>query len=332
MEARRLANAQRKKEEEARAAELERKQREEIEKRKREREAEEKRIRPALKKVLPRRLPWRCVAHSIVQAPSDDESNKKRKLEPVVKKPAAAKEPPKKADSRPPSRIGKPNLGASTSSQVAGPSGGSVLGNKSQIRGPTPTPSVKLVAQPPPPPPELPMPPSFAAPAPPAAAPAQSTAPTMIPTKNKFAPASSHGPTKVLQEQMQARVQAQLDAANGEPTADDIELPEINSEYSDSDDEDRQKTFDPPEWARSPNLKRYLRDQQGTDPDEVFGAIREINMEDIFRGEKTRHSKFRARSSSANWAGTDGLTMEEKEAYALRMGYKATVLTKQATM
>ncbi|KZW02199.1 hypothetical protein EXIGLDRAFT_735681 [Exidia glandulosa HHB12029] len=318
MEARRLANAQRKKEEEeARAAELERKQREEVEKRKREREAEEKRLRLPTKK-----------------APSDDESNKKRKLEPTgVKKPVvAAKE--KKAggnDSRPASRIGKPNLGASTSSQIGGPS--TFGGTKSQIRGPTPgpsaAPSVKLVAQPPPPQ-ELPAPPTFAPPAPPqASAPAQ----TMIPTKNKFPPAASQGPAKALQEQMQARVQAQIVAASGDPPPEDIELPEINSEYSDSDDEDRARTFDPPEWATSPRLKQILRDQQRVDPDEVFGAIREINLEDIFKGDKTRHSKFRARSSSANWAGTDGLTAEEKEAYALRMGYKnTTVLSKQNTM
>ncbi|EJD47772.1 hypothetical protein AURDEDRAFT_62109 [Auricularia subglabra TFB-10046 SS5] len=132
---------------------------------------------------------------------------------------------------------------------------------------------------------------------------------------------------------MQARVQAQIDAANGDPSPDDIELPEINSEYSDSEDEDRVRTFDPPEWAQSPNLKRLLREQQKTDPDEVFGSIREVDMEDIFKSNKTRHSKFRVRSSSANWAGTDGLTAEEKEAYSLRMGYKTTAtLSKQATM
>ena len=154
----------------------------------------------------------------------------------------------------------------------------------------------------------------------------------MIPTKNKFQPASSQGPSKALQGQMQARVQAKLDAASGEPAPDDIELPAINSDYSDSDDEDREKTFDPPEWAQSPNLKRLLRAQRDRDPDSIFGPIREINLEDIFTNDKTRHSKFRARSSSANWAGTDGLTAEEKEAYALRMGYKTTVVSKQNTM
>jgi hypothetical protein len=41
-------------------------------------------------------------------------------------------------------------------------------------------------------------------------------------------------------------------------------------------------------------------------------------MEEIF---KTRTSRFRARTSSANWAGTDELTSAEEKAYAKRMGY-----------
>ncbi|KAF8514987.1 hypothetical protein JB92DRAFT_2916641 [Gautieria morchelliformis] len=36
---------------------------------------------------------------------------------------------------------------------------------------------------------------------------------------------------------------------------------------------------------------------------------------------KTRHSRFRARTSSANWAGTDELTTDEQQEYAKRMGY-----------
>lgn len=90
---------------------------------------------------------------------------------------------------------------------------------------------------------------------------------------------------------------------------------------SGSDDDD---DFDTPDWAQSPNLKRLLREQMETDPDEIFGAIRDINLEDIFSNDKSKHAKFRARSSSANWHGRDGLTFEEREAYAIRMGYKRT--------
>jgi hypothetical protein len=42
-------------------------------------------------------------------------------------------------------------------------------------------------------------------------------------------------------------------------------------------------------------------------------------MEELF---KTRTSKFRARTSSANWTGADRLTLEEEREYARRMGFK----------
>lgn len=97
-----------------------------------------------------------------------------------------------------------------------------------------------------------------------------------------------------------------------------IDLPEPNSEYSDSDDEDRKK-FDAPRWATSPEVRAQLEAQQTMNPDDIFGAgVRPLRMEEIFR---TRHSRFRARTSSANWAGNDGVTEEENEEYARRMGY-----------
>lgn len=97
-----------------------------------------------------------------------------------------------------------------------------------------------------------------------------------------------------------------------------IDLPEPNSEYSDSEDEDRKK-FDAPRWATSPEVRAQLEAQQTMNPDDIFGAaVRPLRMEEIFR---TRHSRFRARTSSANWAGNDGVTEEENEEYARRMGY-----------
>ncbi|KAI0361665.1 hypothetical protein OH77DRAFT_1444400 [Trametes cingulata] len=97
-----------------------------------------------------------------------------------------------------------------------------------------------------------------------------------------------------------------------------IELPEINSEYSDSDDEDRPKR-ELPEWAQSPDIAAALQQQSTINPDDIFGRIGPLRMEEIFR---TRQSRFRARTSSANWTGTDELTAEEEREYARRMGFR----------
>ncbi|KAH7345055.1 hypothetical protein B0J17DRAFT_564664 [Rhizoctonia solani] len=117
---------------------------------------------------------------------------------------------------------------------------------------------------------------------------------------------------------MQARVQAQLKATQKEPEiqSENIELPDINSEYSDSDDEDRGKDF--PSWTQDQALMDALRSQESFNPDALFGPIQPLKMGDLF---KTGHSRFRKRTSSANWAGTDGITVEEEIEYARRMGY-----------
>lgn len=99
-----------------------------------------------------------------------------------------------------------------------------------------------------------------------------------------------------------------------------IELPDIDSEYSDSDPEEQaRKAKTLPAWAQSPFLAKALRDQQHLNPDEIFGAMPQLEMEEIFR---TRSSRFRARSSSANWAGADRLTQREELEYARRMGFR----------
>ncbi|KAF7436804.1 hypothetical protein PC9H_003637 [Pleurotus ostreatus] len=129
-------------------------------------------------------------------------------------------------------------------------------------------------------------------------------------------------PAQLLQSQMAARAKAQLDAARAQEPAipsEAIDLPDINSEYSDSDDEDRPRTFNPPSWAQSPELRQALLHQGSINPDDIFGAIRPLRMEEIFR---SRTSRFRARTSSANWTGTDRLTIEEERDYARRMGYR----------
>jgi hypothetical protein len=44
-------------------------------------------------------------------------------------------------------------------------------------------------------------------------------------------------------------------------------------------------------------------------------------MEELF---KVKVSKFRPRSSSANWANGDGVTKKEEVEYAKRMGFRNT--------
>ncbi|KAA1063716.1 hypothetical protein PGT21_010876 [Puccinia graminis f. sp. tritici] len=100
-----------------------------------------------------------------------------------------------------------------------------------------------------------------------------------------------------------------------------IELPDIDSEYSEEDDvsEHERKEAKLPDWAQSPALKEALANQRKVNPDDVFGGtIPPPRMDEIFRG---RTSKFRHRTSSANWTGTDGLTAIEEAEYAKRMGY-----------
>lgn len=126
-------------------------------------------------------------------------------------------------------------------------------------------------------------------------------------------------PSHQLQSQMAARAKAQIQAAKQQLEAESIELPDINSEYSDSEDEDRPKTFDPPDWAQSPELRQQLQLQSTVNPDEIFGPIKPLRMEEVFR---TRQSRFRARTSSANWTGSDRLTIEEEKEYARRMGFR----------
>ncbi|KAJ7092716.1 hypothetical protein C8R44DRAFT_816349 [Mycena epipterygia] len=141
-------------------------------------------------------------------------------------------------------------------------------------------------------------------------------------TKNMVPDDEISQPSQFLQTQMAARAKAQLQAANLAPptiASESIELPDINSEYSDSDDEDRPRTFDPPSWAQSPDLRQALEIQSTINPDDIFGAIRPLRMDELFRN---RTGRFRARTSSANWTGTDRLTAEEEREYARRMGFR----------
>lgn len=97
-------------------------------------------------------------------------------------------------------------------------------------------------------------------------------------------------------------------------SGDHIALPEIYSESEDDDDDSIIL-----DWANSPELRQVLRDQQRIDPDTVFGPIAPLQMEEVF---KNRATRFRPRSSSANWSNQDRLTPQEIEAYAAEMGYR----------
>ena len=139
-----------------------------------------------------------------------------------------------------------------------------------------------------------------------------------IPTNSSSANVAGPGPSVSLQ-QHRAALQSQLDDKALEAEAEDIVLPDINSEYSDSNDSEKSNEFKRPEWAESPELRAALERQATRNPDELFGPIKPISMEELF---KVKVSKFRPRSSSANWASGDGVTRKEEVEYAKRMGFK----------
>ncbi|KAH9178705.1 hypothetical protein EDB89DRAFT_1928084 [Lactarius sanguifluus] len=142
-------------------------------------------------------------------------------------------------------------------------------------------------------------------------------APASAKGKGKAPAGSEDAPSK---RAMQSQV-AMHKRPDAEPpvTSEMIELPEPNSEYSDSEDESRARKFDAPVWTQSPELRAALESQSRVNPDDIFGPVRPLRMEDIFRN---RTSRFRARTSSANWSGPDGLKQEEEREYARRMGFR----------
>lgn len=88
-----------------------------------------------------------------------------------------------------------------------------------------------------------------------------------------------------------------------------LEEPATDSEDEDSDEE-RKKKQNQPDWVLTPVLTRTLIDQDSVDTDALFGPPQAPNMEDMFK-DKSRHHRFRSRTSSANWGGQDRLTEEE---------------------
>jgi hypothetical protein len=92
---------------------------------------------------------------------------------------------------------------------------------------------------------------------------------------------------------------------------DSIELPEIHTDDEDEDEDEGPDAALAAAWANSPDLRRALMQQETMDPSQIFGVPGPLIMEEVFNKSKDKWHKFRARSSSANWSGTDRLTEDD---------------------
>jgi len=111
------------------------------------------------------------------------------------------------------------------------------------------------------------------------------------------------------QHKTPARPAAAAKSSPHYPASETINLPEI---ATDSEDEDSDNEFAAPSWVDSPQLRDLLTQQQLVDPEQIFGPIAPLQMEEIFKN-KERQKRFRDRTSSANWNGNDRLTEDEKK-------------------
>lgn len=89
-----------------------------------------------------------------------------------------------------------------------------------------------------------------------------------------------------------------------------IDLPEIHTD-SEDEDSDGGNDFVALGWTNSPEIRKQLALQETIDPAEVFGRPGPLVMEEVFSKSKDKFHKFRQRTSSANWSGTDKLTEDE---------------------
>jgi len=111
-------------------------------------------------------------------------------------------------------------------------------------------------------------------------------------------------------------------AAPPAPSADEEELPDVASEYSDSDDEASiRKRSQEPSWTRGRELEALLLQQATVDPDEIFGCqVGPVPLDTMLPPRKGDRRRLRHRTSSANWSGPDGLAQWEIDRYNERMG------------
>lgn len=100
------------------------------------------------------------------------------------------------------------------------------------------------------------------------------------------------------------------------------ELPDVQSEYSDSEDEASiKKRKLEPSWTRGRELEDLLLQQSTVDPDEIFGfQLGPVPLDTMLPPRKGDRRRARKRTSSANWNGPDGLAQWEIDRYNERMG------------
>ncbi|WFC98886.1 hypothetical protein MYAM1_001619 [Malassezia yamatoensis] len=103
------------------------------------------------------------------------------------------------------------------------------------------------------------------------------------------------------------------------------ELMEVQSEYSDSEDEASiKKRKLEPSWTRGHELEDLLLQQSTVDPDEIFGfQMGPVPLDTMLPPTKGDRRRGRKRTSSANWNGPDGLAQWEIDRYNERMGIQS---------
>jgi len=110
----------------------------------------------------------------------------------------------------------------------------------------------------------------------------------------------------------------------------DVDLPDVASEYSDSDDETAiHKRKLEPSWTRGRELEEILLQQSTIDPDEIFGCqhVEPVPLDTMLPARKGDRRRMRHRTSSANWNGPDGLAQWEIDRYNERMGIQSASTT-----
>ena len=119
---------------------------------------------------------------------------------------------------------------------------------------------------------------------------------------------------------------ARRDSSVGpEEASEGEELPDVATDYSDSEDEasiKRRKLE--PSWTRGRELEDLLMQQSTVDPDEIFGVqLGPVPLDTMLPARKGDRRRARNRTSSANWSGPDGLSQWEIDRYNERMGIRS---------
>lgn len=143
-------------------------------------------------------------------------------------------------------------------------------------------------------------------------------------------PRSQPPPSHVVKSQA-SRMSAStaMPSASGSGTVlpnlddDNVSLPSIVSEYSDSEDEETQaRRARAADWTKGDALQRALQAQSEMDADRIFGVpTGNVDLETLMppQDHAAKMRMGRPRSSSANWSGPDALAQWEIDQYNKRM-------------